>query len=84
MFKVFLQAYAVALFLDTQKNSVWVESTTMEATNLEHGNPVSAAAWHFLYLRQHNAGPDTTICSYFTATGAFLKSVTSTNIVSLL
>ena len=61
--KVFLQARVVTLFLDTRKNSIQSKSTTMEATDLEQGNPVSAAAaaWSFLHLRQHNAEPDTTI-----------------------
>ena len=56
----------------------------MEATDLEHGDPVSSTARHFLRLRQHNADPDTTICSYYPATGVFPEKVTSTNIVSLL
>ena len=55
----------------------------MEATNLEHGNPVSAAARRLLHLHQHNVDTDTTIYSYFPATGAFPRSMTSTNIVSL-
>ena len=42
--KVFLQARTVTIFLDTQKNNIMYESTTMEATDLDHGNPVSAAA----------------------------------------
>ena len=82
--KVIIQARAVTLFLDTQKNSVRGDSTTMEVTDLKQGNPVSAAAQRFLHLRQHNPYLDTTVYSYFTATGAFPKSVTSTNIVSLL
>ena len=49
--KVFLQSRAVTLFLYTQKNSVRGESTTMEATDLGHGNPVSATAWRLLHLR---------------------------------
>ena len=56
----------------------------METTDLEHGNPVSSVARRFLHIRQHNAEPDTTIFSYFPTTGVFPKSVTSTNIVSLL
>ena len=59
--KVFLQYRAVTLLLDTQKNSVWGEYTTVEATNLEHRNPVSAAAQRFLHLHQHKVDPDTTI-----------------------
>ena len=46
----FLYARAITLFLDTQKNSVRDESTTMEATDLAHGDPVSAAARRFLHL----------------------------------
>ena len=59
--KVFLQARAVTLFLYTQKNSVRSDSTTMKVTNLKHSSPGSAAAQHFLHLRQHNLDPDTTI-----------------------
>ena len=81
---VFLQAWAVTLFLDTQKKSVRGKSGTMESADLERGDPVSAADRHCLHLRQHNTEPDTTICSHFPATGAFPKSVISTNIVILL
>ena len=56
----------------------------MEAKNLKHRNPVLAVARCFLHLRQHNADPDSPICSYFPAKGMPPKSVTSTNIVSLL
>ena len=59
--KVFLRSQAVTLFLDIQKNSIWGKFTTMEAIDLGHGNPVSAAAQRFLHLLQHNADPDTTI-----------------------
>ena len=38
--KVFLQVRAVTLFLDMQKNSARSESTTMEATDPKHRNPV--------------------------------------------
>ena len=82
--EVYLQAQTVNLFLDTQKNSTRGEFTTAEATSLKNGNPVSAAAWHFFYFRQHIADPGTTICSNFPATGTFPKRVTITNIVSLL
>ena len=81
---VFLQARAVNLFLDTQKNSAGGDSTTMEATNLKYGNPFLASASRFLHLHQHYADPDTPICSYFPATGASPKSVISTKIISLL
>ena len=59
--KVFIQAQAVTLFLDTQNNGARGKSTTME-----------------------DADPDTTIWSYFPATGAAPKIVTSTSVVSLL
>ena len=42
--KNILHARYVTLFLDTQNNCVQGESTTMEDTNLEHGNHVSASA----------------------------------------
>ena len=41
--KTFLCAGAITLSLDIQKNSLRYESTTMEATNLGHGDPISAA-----------------------------------------
>ena len=61
--KIFLAADAVTLFLDTQKNSVRGESVTMEATRLQHGDPVVAAARRFIHLRNYNAPPDTPIYS---------------------
>ena len=60
--KTFLCAWVITLFLDTQNNSVWGESTAMEATNLTHGGPISAADQHILHLCSHHAKPDTTIC----------------------
>ena len=60
--KTFIRARSVNLFPDTQNNSVWGESTTMEATNLAHGGPISAADQHILHLCSHHAKPDTTIC----------------------
>ena len=60
-FKTFLCAWAVTLFLDTENNSDRVESTTMEATELSHQDPVSAMDWRFLHLHSHHANPDTTI-----------------------
>ena len=56
----------------------------MEATDLAHGDPVSAADWRFLHLFSHQADSDTTICTYFLTKGALPKSVTSTHIFSLL
>ena len=56
----------------------------MEATELSHGDPISATAWRFLYLHSHHSNPNTMIFSYFLAKGALPKSVTSTHIVSLL
>ena len=66
-----LCARDVTLFLDMQKNSIWGESTTMEATDITHGVPASAAARRFLYLCSHQADPDITICSYFLTKGTF-------------
>ena len=42
--KHFFCARDFTLSLNTHKNFVQGESTTMEATNLEHGNPVSSDA----------------------------------------
>ena len=48
--KTLFRAQGVSLFLDTQKDSVWGKSTTMEATNLAHGGTISAAPCYFLHL----------------------------------
>ena len=80
----FLCAWSVTLFLDKKKNSVRGDSTTMEATNLAHGDPVSAAARRFFLLCSHHSYIDTTICSYFLTKGALPKSVTVSHIVSLI
>ena len=82
--KTFLCAQAITLFLDMKKNNIWDESTTTEATDLAHGEPVSTAARHFLHLCSHQANPETTNCSYFLTKGALPKSVTITHIVYLL
>ena len=59
--KVFLQAWAIKLFLDTQKNSIRSKSTNMGETDSKHRNLVSAAARSFLHIHQHNAEPEATI-----------------------
>ena len=56
----------------------------MDVTDLKHGDPIPTASRSFLHFRQHNTNPKTTICSYFPITGTCPKSVTSTNIISLL
>ena len=56
----------------------------MEATDLAHGDLVSATAWNFSHLCSHHAYPETTIFSYFPTKGAIPKSVTRTHIASLL
>ena len=58
---IFLQDWSVTFFLDTYKNCVRGASTIMEGTNLKHEEPISAVAWRFLHLLQHNSDPDTTI-----------------------
>ena len=78
---MFLEATAVTLYLDTQKNCVRGESCTMEATGLPHGDPVIAAARLYLHLRLHNAPTNTPICTYYVAPGAAQKSVTGSDIV---
>ena len=81
--KTVLCAWAVNLFLDMHNNSVQDKSTTTEATNLNHSDPISAADWRFLHLCSHHAEPDTTMCSYFLTKCVFTKSATITHIVSL-
>ena len=80
----FLAALAVTLFLDTQKNSVRGESSTMEATGLPHGDPVVAAAQRFLHLRHHQAPLDTPICTYYATSVTAASSVTGREITSTL
>ena len=82
--QVFILDQEVTLLLDTQKNSFRSESSTKEATNLEHIKPVSATARIFLHLCQHNMDPDNPICSYFPTTGASTQTVTIINISSLI
>ena len=79
-----LAALSVTLFLDTQKNSVRGESTTMERTGIPFGDPVVAAGHRFLHLRQHGASPDTPICSYFTPSNSTPSSITGRDITSSL
>ena len=61
--KQLLRDGAVTLFLDTQKNCFQGELNTMEATDPEHGNPVSAAARRFTHLK-NGANPDSPIYTY--------------------
>ena len=82
--KVFLAASAIILFLDTQKNCVCGEFSTMEATGLLHGEPVPACARLYLHIWNNNASPNTPICTYYVLMGAAPKYVTGKNIVELL
>ena len=81
---VFLSATAVTLFLDTQKNCVRGESTSMEATGLKHGDSVKAAARRFLHLRTNNADPATPICCYFHDASGIPASINSQHITATL
>ena len=81
---VFLAATAVTFFLDTQKNCVRGESSTMEASGLLHGCPVVAAARRFIHLRSHNADPDLPICSYHTSPKSAPTSISSRHITATL
>ena len=82
--KTFLDAWAVTLFLDTQKNCVRGESTSMEATGLQHGDAVTAAARRFIHLRANGATPDTPICTYYTSLGSTPSSIPSRHITTTL
>ena len=82
--QAFLTATAVTLFLDTQKNCVRGESTTMEATGFVHGDPVPAAARRFIHLRANHADPDTPICCYFESPTSTIASVNSQHITNTL
>ena len=82
--KVFILDQEVTLFLDTQNNSNRGESSTIEATNLEHIKPVSDTAFIFIDLCQHYTNPDNPICSYFPTTGAATQTVIITNSFSLI
>ena len=59
--KTSLCVRAVTLFLDIQNNSVQGDSTTMEDTNLAHGDPISTVARRFPHLCSHHSKPGTTI-----------------------
>ena len=48
--KLLIRTCDIYLFLDTHKNCFQEDSTTMEATNLDRGNPLYTAARHFLHL----------------------------------
>ena len=82
--KVLLAALAVTLFLDTQKNCVRGESTTMEATGLLNGCPVTAAARRYIHLRDHGAVPNAPICSYYTSPRTPPSSISSRHITATL
>ena len=79
-----LAATSVTLFLDTQKNCVRGESTSMESTGLDHGDAVTAAARRFLHLRSHDADLDTPLCTYYTTPGGPPSSVSSRHITATL
>ena len=57
LYKHFILARAVIIFLDNHNNCARGDSTTMEATDLENGNSVSAAAHCFLYLQKMALNP---------------------------
>ena len=80
----FLDAWAITLFLDTQKNYIQVESTSMEATGLKHGDAVSAAARRFIYLLSNSATPNTPVCMYYTSHGSTPSSIPSHHITRTL
>ena len=82
--KTFLEAWATTLFLDTQKNGVRGESTSMEATGLRHGDAVRASACRFIHLRDNGAAPNTPICTYYPSHGSTPSSIPSRHITSTL
>ena len=67
-----LNVLVVTLFLDTKKNSVRIESISMELTRLLFGYPVVACA------RNNDADLDTPVCVHFDSRGSAEKSVTCT------
>ena len=73
-YKTSLHDQSINLFLEMYKNSIWGESTTMEATNFAHGDPVFAVARRFFHLCSHHADLDTTISSCFSPRARFLKA----------
>ena len=48
--KLLIRTSDISLFPDTHKNCLQGYATTMEATYLDRGNPLSSAARHFLCL----------------------------------
>ena len=54
---LFLRTNVINLFLDNQEYCVLGESTTMEATNLDHNNPLSTTACRFPHLQETDTTP---------------------------
>jgi hypothetical protein len=81
---IFLFTKAFTLFLDTQKNSVQGESSTIESTGVLHGDLVLANAHMHLHLRANHAPPDIPICSYYHTPSSLAKSIRSHQITSIL
>ena len=82
--KHFLYTCAVTLFLNTQKNFVRGESTTMDATDLKHRNSVSVAARRFLHLQKNSADPESLKCNYYPDYSSTSRFVTRSQVIKLL
>ena len=80
----FLEAWATTLFLYTHKNGVHRESTSMEATDLQHGDAICASAYRFIHLRSNDTAPDTPIYTYYPSHDSIPSSISSRHITTTL
>ena len=82
--QTFLDVRVTTLLLDTQKNCVRGESTSIEATGLKNSKAVSTAAWPFIHLYSNGATPDNPIYTYCTTHGSTPSSIPSRHITHIL
>ena len=80
---IFIFTKAVTLFLDTQKNFIQGESSTMETTGVLHGDPVLDVVCRYIHLWDNHTPPDTFICSYYLTPSSSPKTIRSRQIACL-
>ena len=67
-----------------QKNGVHRESTSMEATGLQHGDAIRASACRFIHLHSNGTAPDTPIYTYYPSHDSIPSSISSRHITTTL
>ena len=80
----FHQVTVVTFSLDSQNNSVFWESISMEATCLVFGVTVRAEAELLILLCFHEANISTPKCTYFPSAVSLVRSITSQDVVAVL